>query len=91
MLAGSPASGFRRVAVILIYGFVTTCSLALVATMLISEDCYDQDRCSGLETIASSVVGGAWLILTGLLIVLGWTGRLPGCRPKRTAPQTPRF
>jgi uncharacterized RDD family membrane protein YckC len=77
---GRPATRLRRVAVTLLYNVLLLVFLSIAASF-VSSACLDQNLCSGSESSSLSVLGGAWFVLGGLSIVLGWTGRLPGCRP----------
>jgi uncharacterized RDD family membrane protein YckC len=51
----------------------------------VSRACAYQDRCSSSEGLLFDLVGLIWLASCVLVIVQGWRGRMPGCRPKRTA------
>ncbi|MFZ1146108.1 MAG: RDD family protein [Bryobacteraceae bacterium] len=79
---GRPASRVRRIVVTLIYNVLLLVFLAIVAGTLVSSACINRDVCSASESLALSILGGGWLVLGGFSIVLGWTGRLPGIRPR---------
>jgi hypothetical protein len=74
--------GARRVIVTLLYNILLFVFLSVIAVSFVSTACVDRDLCSGSDRLALSIIGGAWLVLGGSSIILGWTGRLPGCRPR---------
>ena len=78
---GRPVSRLRRVVVILTYNFLLLVVFSVAAT-LVSRACLDDNICSSAESLAVPILGGSLLVLCGLSIVLGWTGRLPGCRTR---------
>lgn len=78
--AGPSATCIRQVLVTLLYNVLLVVFLSVVAFSFVSPVCLDGDLCSGSESLALSIVGGTWFVLGGSFIILGWTGRLPGCR-----------
>jgi uncharacterized RDD family membrane protein YckC len=82
--AAMPSAG-RRVAVILGYALVATVlAFALVVLIvwngLLSDQCMDYDRCSPRENLVTYALGFGWLAACLAVLVLGWRGRLYGCR-----------
>jgi len=54
---------------------------ALLMAGLVSQACLDNElRCGKAEYLLTVVLGLGWLALSLLCIVLGWRGKLPGCR-----------
>jgi hypothetical protein len=87
-LNSSMPSGTRRAAVIGVYLLIAFLLLALAvpAAMfggVISKNCILADRCSRIDNIWLNVVGIGWLVVSALCIILGWRGRLLGCRAGR--------
>jgi uncharacterized RDD family membrane protein YckC len=79
---GPLATPLRRVTITVVYNVLLFMLLSVVAASVISQACLDRGHCSDPETSALSTVGGIWLMLAGSLTILGWTGRLPGCRSR---------
>jgi RDD family len=77
---GQPASPIRRVGVTVLYNLLLFVFVAVVASMTVSPSCLNQNDCLGADDLILSILGGGWLILCIVSIILGWTGRLPGCR-----------
>ena len=77
---GRPASPIRRVVVTVLYNLLLLIVTAVAAAMVVSPSCLNQNNCRGADDLILSILGGGWLILCLVSIVLGWTGRLPGCR-----------
>jgi len=80
---GQSATRFRRVMMILIYNFAFFALFAVTVAGFVSRLCIEENHCSGTEGSFLSIISGAWIVLAGLSIPLGWTGRLPGCRPNK--------
>lgn len=77
-----PPSGIaRRIVVILLCNLILVMLASLVSDSIASASCVDQGLCSEFEDSVLAVVALSWLALAGLSIVLGWMGKLPGCRP----------
>jgi uncharacterized RDD family membrane protein YckC len=79
----------RRALVIFIYvlgAFLMSVAalLGLMSSGIISARCADYGQCTTGENIISTSVGGAWLAVGLLGVVLGWRGRLYGCRRSRS-------
>ncbi len=87
----SPAmpSRLRRIVVIVAYLlaayalFVLVVRYGLVRGGLVSERCFTAHRCLTSENIWLLVVGAGWIGGSLLCLVLGWRGRLLGCRIHR--------
>jgi hypothetical protein len=78
--ADQPPTRVRRVVVTAIYNVLLLMLLSIAGTS-VSSACRDRNLCYSSESSLLSILGGAWVVLAGLSVVLGWTGRLPGCRP----------
>jgi uncharacterized RDD family membrane protein YckC len=78
--AGQSATWSRRLVITLIYN-VALLILLTVAATLVAPACVNRKLCSDSDNMFLSIVGSAWFVLCGVSIVLGCTGRLPGCRP----------
>jgi len=72
-------SPIRRIAVTVLYNLVLLVLMGL-ALRGVSPECIEQNLCVGSEDLVFSIVGVGWVILSIASIILGWTGRLPGCR-----------
>ena len=83
----------RRFIVIVCYLLVigtvmSVASLALVESGLLSQACLENERrCSSTENWLAASYGLSWLALSGLCIVLGWRGKLLGCRARSDGAQ----
>jgi uncharacterized RDD family membrane protein YckC len=71
---------WRRVLFIVMYWALCTIALIVFLALLSSENCSRFNRCTTSEVLASIVIQVVWLLTTGGLIVLGWSGRLPGAK-----------
>jgi hypothetical protein len=77
----------RRLVVILGYLLlipVVTGIIGIVlaaAGLVVSQACLDHNyRCSTTERAILTALGASWILLSVLCILLGWRGRLFGCR-----------
>ena len=77
---GQPASPIRRVGVTVLYNFLLLVFVAVVSALTVSPACLNRNDCFPADALIMSVLGGGWLILCIVFIILGWAGRLPGCR-----------
>lgn len=77
---GHPASPIRRVGVTVVYNVLLFVFVGVAASMTVSPSCLSQNACRGADQLILSSLGGGWLILCLASIILGWMGRLPGCR-----------
>lgn len=75
----------RRVFVILVYIILGYVCLSAVSLLLVSDACAFQRRCSEFERAMAYVLDGGWLLLTACAVILGWKGRLLGCRIRHAA------
>jgi RDD family len=80
----------RRIAVIC--GYLVVCAalyllalIGLVSVGLLSRACFYADSCAGGDKILDLVLQVSWLGATALCIILGWRGRLWGCRARQPA------
>jgi uncharacterized RDD family membrane protein YckC len=71
---------WRRVSMIVLYCFSVCVVLVLAVGLLMSETCAMSNRCTSFEALLSLVVEILLLVSFGAVIVLGWSGRLPGAR-----------
>jgi uncharacterized RDD family membrane protein YckC len=72
----------RRALAITGYIMASYLAVAIVVAILMSEACSLFNRCSRSEHMFETALGIAWLAICGLSIVLGWKGRLWGCRTR---------
>ncbi|MFH1817723.1 MAG: RDD family protein [Pseudomonadota bacterium] len=70
----------RRIAVILIYVFLGFLMLVALSMVALSEICLNGGHCTPGEMAVSQLLSIFWLLSLGASIVLGWKGRLYGCR-----------
>jgi uncharacterized RDD family membrane protein YckC len=84
VLEGTPVatgvSAARRVSMILLYSAAWVAITGIAGGLFVSDDCAFTDRCTRMDERIFEVLGLAWLLGTGTLMVLGWKGRLPGAR-----------
>jgi uncharacterized RDD family membrane protein YckC len=74
-----PARG-KRALVTVGYWVLVSVLLSVVLGLLVSAECTSPNRCTVVELVVTFVVEIGWLVATGVVVVLGWTGRLPGAR-----------
>lgn len=77
--AGSP-SRIRRAVVTLAYLVLSFAVLSVLGSVLVSEACSLNDRCTPHESLTLTVAGLAWMAASAWIVVAGWRGRLPGGR-----------
>lgn len=70
----------RRATVILVYVFLGFFALIALSMATLSETCLYGERCTPGERVVSQLLSILWLLSLGASIVLGWKGRLYGCR-----------
>lgn len=70
----------RRIAVILVWQAVNFVSVVVVSVLLVSEACFSDDRCTAGDDLALTIGSVAMVIVGGVVLVLGWKGRLFGAR-----------
>jgi hypothetical protein len=69
----------RRVMVISLYSFAAACILPIIGSFT-SAQCFSSGLCTDPEWRIWSLASLGWMGLSYLFIVLGWQGRLLGCR-----------
>jgi uncharacterized RDD family membrane protein YckC len=77
--SGLPSPG-RRVIVIALYLVVAFFVIGVGDIVLLSPGCVRGQSCSPGDDVLNVVLNVLWLIGSGLLIVVGWRGHLPGAR-----------
>jgi hypothetical protein len=84
---GMPSRARRTVVIcaylIVCFALYLLATVGLVSAGLVSQACFDDDRCAGTDKIFDLVLAVSWLGVTALCIVLGWRGQLWGCRARR--------
>jgi hypothetical protein len=65
--------------------FVVVTTFGLVRSGLVSQACIVNDRCPVSQYGWLVAVGAGWIAGSVVLIILGWRGRLFGCRIRRNA------
>jgi uncharacterized RDD family membrane protein YckC len=81
------ASVWRRVLVIVLYWALLYLATGIVMAAVMFGPCNESpDLCSSAQAISAIVTLGALLIGFVVIAVLGWRGRLFGCRKRRSAP-----
>ena len=64
----------------ILYWILLTVVLFVALGLLVSAGCTAPNRCTVYELIATFVIEIGWLVATGAVAVLGWSGRLPGAK-----------
>lgn len=83
LLSPSMPSRIRRIAFILSYIVLLFLLYVLALSQLISGSCISlRDRCSSLESTTEAVLLLIFLGASALFVILGWRGRLYGCRTR---------
>jgi uncharacterized RDD family membrane protein YckC len=81
------ASVWRRVLVIVLYWALLYLATSFVIAAVMFGPCMDSpDDCTPVQVISSIVALGVLLIGFAVIAVLGWRGRLFGCRKRRSVP-----
>jgi uncharacterized RDD family membrane protein YckC len=78
-----PAAWIRRVIVTVVYVLTLLVAMSVAASLMVSPACRNEGLCYGSESSRFLMLSGGWLLLTGVSIVLGLMGRLPGCSDSR--------
>jgi len=80
--APSPA---ERVLAMLAYTAVTIIIASVLGALFMSRECIALERCGRLEETGAIGVGVLFLVLEAAVVILGWSGRLPGLRRRSTS------
>jgi len=73
-------SRMKRALFIVLYWALISVALVIGAAFLLSDTCAASNQCSALDYLVSTAMNVLWLVSTGALVVLGWSGRLPGAK-----------
>ena len=73
-------SRVRRVVVILLYMIVILVAIVLVDADVIPRECWARKLCTETNRLTEQMIGSLWVWLNVFAIILGWRGKLPGCR-----------
>jgi uncharacterized RDD family membrane protein YckC len=79
-------SRLRRIAVIAAYAILCTVVLSLAIFLTLTSECLEARRCTTLDKAIELVLSMLWLVGLGGVTVLGWNGRLYGCKRSCRAP-----
>jgi uncharacterized RDD family membrane protein YckC len=71
---------WKRALIAVLYWVLMTVLLFVALGILVSEGCTAPNRCTAYELVAILAIEIGWLVATGVIAVLGWTGRLPGAK-----------
>lgn len=74
-----PSKG-RRFTIIFLHMLLSLVVVGILGAVTLSQECSTMKRCSSAENIIANVTGIIWFFYLGATIVLGWRGRLYGCR-----------
>ena len=84
-----PVPVWRRITVIIAYSVAGFLGYGVILLLIQSPACVNLNECTGADRLRSTVLGYAWVGSQVLWIILGWLGRLPGARAKRTGRSSP--
>ncbi len=73
---------WRRLVVIVVYAILATIGYTLLLSVFSSADCMVYDQCGTFDLVVQLCFSVLWLLSTGWVFVLGWTGCLPGARKR---------
>ena len=76
-------SRFRRVLMILVWGFASFVAMSLATIPVLSDACALNDLCTDGEELALAAINLVWFLCLGAILVFGWRGQLPGARATR--------
>ena len=76
-------SKLRRVSMILVWGFASFIAMTFSTIPVLSDACALDDLCTNGEELALAAISLAWFLCLGVILVLGWRGKLPGARARR--------
>jgi uncharacterized RDD family membrane protein YckC len=75
-------SGRRRLGIVVVYELALVLFVAIAIDPFVSEACLYEDRCTEGEDLLYAILGVAWTLAAGGILVLGWKGRLWGARTR---------
>ena len=76
-------SAVRRIAVILLWSFLTLIPVSFLLGLAVSDLCLENDKaCSAGESFWTMIIVIGWFLAIGVCLVQGWRGRLWGARLK---------
>ncbi len=81
-------SAWRRIAVIIAYAIFATVVLSVASFLVSTTACTEAQRCTTLDKLIEIVLSVLLLVGLGGICVLGWTGRLYGCRRRQSASES---
>lgn len=76
-------SRLRRIAFIAAYAILCTMLVSLATILASTSGCLEADRCTSLDMTIRLVLEMFWLAAIGGITVLGWNGRLYGCKRRQ--------
>ena len=90
---GTMPSRLRRSIAIVVYLLLaivaTSLATELVAETLVTTGCLDSESlCTAAEKLTLDVIGLGILALCAAVVIMGWRGKLPGCRRKTAGSQS---
>lgn len=77
---------WRRLAVSFLYLIAAFVVSNLLTVAILSRQCVLHDSCGSGDRAVSVTIGGVFLLLIPLILILGWQGRLPGARRRVLVP-----
>jgi uncharacterized RDD family membrane protein YckC len=75
-------AAWKRIMTIFVYGFVVVIGNAVFGLLALSDECARNSHCVGIDSLLLIMADVIFLIMIGAVIVMGWKGRLYGCRRK---------
>jgi len=79
---------WKRIMAIFLYGTVTVIANAILGSMAVSGACLRHDECTSFDTIITWLANIVFVVMLAGVIVLGWKGKLYGCRRKAAPAHT---
>jgi uncharacterized RDD family membrane protein YckC len=76
---------WRRLAAIVAYSAAFFTMYSVASLMVLTPDCVYSDICTSGDDLAANVFGWAMILTFGVVMVLGWRGKLPGAREHNAA------
>ena len=71
---------WRRIAVIVVYAILVQVVFAFATFLASTTECFEAQRCTAHDKLTQIFLSVLWLVSLGGISVLGWNGRLYGCR-----------